>query len=98
MTTDTPQSFWNIVSLAIPVAAAAIGLLLVSQKGGTGDFAGRLGAGVLFVIGMAIACGLGAAAAIAALVRNEPWAWLSILSLLVNLAVALPVVALLLRR
>jgi hypothetical protein len=98
MMTNSPQSFWNVVSLGVPLAAAGIGVLLLSQQGGTGDFAGRLGAGVLFVIAMAIACSCGAAAAIFALARNEPRAWLSIFSLVLNLGVALPVVALLLRR
>lgn len=75
-----------------------IGLLAVPGSGGTGDYAGRLGAGVLFVFGLGAACGLGALAAIVALARGEARLWLSVLALVGNLAVALPVAGLLLRR
>lgn len=94
---SSQPSFWNWIAIGLPLLALVTGLLLLSG-GGTGDFAGRLGAGVLFMIGLGAACGLGAAAAAVALFRGEPRPWLSVIALLVNLAVSLPVASLLLRR
>jgi len=92
------QPFWNILSVALPLVAFVVGCLLVAGGGGAGDYAGRLGAGILFALGMGAVCGLGAAAAVVALFRGEARVWLSVLGLAGNLAVALPVVGVLLRR
>lgn len=86
-----------MIALALPGVGLLAGLLFL-PGGGMGDYPGRLGAGVLFVIGLGAACALGAVAASIALFRGESRMWLSILSLLANLAIALPVVAVLLRR
>ncbi len=83
--------------MGLPAAVLVIGLLSLGG-GGTGDWAGRLGEGVLFVMAMGAACGLGAVAAGVALARGEERMWLSVLGLVGNLAVALPVAGLLLRR
>lgn len=89
---------WNIISVALPVGAIVLGLLMLaaSPRGG-GDFAGAMGSAVLFALGVGGACGLGAIAAIVALVRGERKAWLSGIGLLANGAVVLPLIALLLR-
>lgn len=91
------QSFWNLIAVGLPAVAVVIGLLSLGGSG-TGDWAGRLGEGVLLVIGVGAACGLGAIAAAVALARGEARVWLSIVALVGNLAVALPVAGLLLRR
>jgi hypothetical protein len=91
-------AFWNLVSLAVPVAACLIGILVVSgSRSGTGDFAGALGGGVLFLFGMGAICLLGEAAAITALVRGERLAGLSFLGVVLNGAVILPLLWLLSR-
>jgi hypothetical protein len=89
--------FWNIISIALPAAAVLIGVVALSSTRRSGDFAGALGGGVLFAFGMAAVCVLGEIAAIAALWRGERLLWLSILGVLANAAVFLPVLFLLLR-
>jgi hypothetical protein len=91
------QSFWNILSVAVPVAGLLIGWMVISG-GNSGDYAGRLGAGILFALAMGAICGLCAIAALVAIVRGESRVWLSILGLVGNLAVVLPVAGALLRR
>ncbi len=89
---------WNIISVVLPLGAAALGvLLLAANPRGGGDFAGAMGSAVLFVFGVGVACGLGAVAAIIALVRGERRAWLSVIGLVGNAAVVLPILALLAR-
>jgi hypothetical protein len=91
-------AFWNIVSLGLPVAACLIGLLILSSSNrGTGDYAGSLGGGVLFLFGMGAVCAAGEVAAIAALARSERMFGLSILGTLLNGAVILPLLYLLSR-
>jgi hypothetical protein len=62
-----------------------------------GDFAGAIGGGVLFIFGLAAACVIGEIAAWVALLRGERMAWLSILGILGNGIVILPVLLLLLK-
>ena len=89
---------WNIASVAIPAAAIVIGMLvLAGSRGGGGDFAGALGGGVLFIFGVAGACVIGEIAAWVALVRGERMAWLTILGIIGNAVVILPVLLLLLK-
>lgn len=86
------------MSVALPVAAAVIGLLLLAGNlSGRGDFAGAMGAGVLFVFGVGAASALGAIAAVIALLRQERRPWLTAIGLLANGAVLLPLLGLLLR-
>ena len=90
--------FWNIVSVAVPFAAIAIGALMLSTGGGRGgDYAGALGSAIVTLIVVGGVCLFGLAAAIAALSRGERMAWLSAIGILVNLSVALPALYLYLR-
>ena len=89
---------WNIASVAMPAAAFVIGLLvLAGSRGGAGDFAGALGGGVLFVFAVAGACVIGEIAAWVALVRGERMAWLTMLGIIGNGVVIVPVLLLLLK-
>jgi len=89
---------WNIVSVAIPALAIAVGfLVLIANPSGRGDFGGAMGAGILFILGVCAACGLGAIAAVIALVREERMQWLTVIGLLGNGAVLVPVLWLMLR-
>lgn len=89
---------WNIASVAIPAAAILIGLVaLAGSRGGGGDFAGALGGGVLFIFGIAGACVIGEVAAWVALARGERMAWLTILGIIGNGVVVVPVLLLLLK-
>ena len=95
---DQVAPLWNIASVAIPAAAIVIGVLvLAGSRGGGGDYAGALGGGVLFIFGIAGACVLGEIAAWVALVRGERMAWLTILGILGNGVVIVPVLLLLLK-
>ena len=97
-TVEQVAPLWNIASVAIPAAAIVIGLLvLAGSKGGGGDYAGALGGGVLFIFGIAAACVIGEIAAWVALVRGERMAWLTILGIIGNAVVILPVLLLLLK-
>ena len=89
---------WNIASVAVPAIAIVIGVLvLAGSRGGVGDYAGALGGGVLFIFGIAGACVIGEIAAWVALARGERMAWLTILGIIGNGAVILPVLLLLLK-
>ena len=94
----SPAPLWNIASVVIPIAAILLGLLvLAGSKGGGGDFAGAMGGGVLFIFGVAGACVLGEVAAWVALIRGERHAWLTILGIIGNGIVIVPVLLLLMR-
>jgi len=80
--------FWNLLAVGLPIAGALIGILIASSRGGAGDFAGRLGGAVI---------GLLVVAVVTSLMRNERMAWLSMLALLGNAVIALPIAALLIR-
>ncbi len=89
---------WNLIALGPPAAAFVIGLVILSaSRSGTGDYAGALGGGLLFLLGLGGVCVLGEAAAVAALVRGERMVWLSILGVLVNGAGILPLLFVLAR-
>ena len=89
---------WNIVSVALPVVAVVLGvLLIVANPSGRGDYFGGLGAAVLFIVGVTVACAIGEVAAWVALVRGERLAWLTILGIVGNGAVIVPVLALFLK-
>jgi hypothetical protein len=72
-------------------------LLLAANPSGRGDFAGSLGATVLFALGVGGACAVGEIAALIALARGERLVWLTILGVLGNGAVILPILALFLK-
>jgi len=89
--------FWNLLAVGLPIAGALIGILIASSRGGTGDFAGRLGGAVIGLLVVAVAAALGIGAAVTSLMRNERMAWLSMLALLGSAVIALPIAALLIR-
>ena len=72
-------------------------LVLAGSRGGAGDFAGALGGGVLFIFSIAGVCVIGEIAAWVALVRGERMPWLTILGIIGNGMVILPVLLLLLK-
>ena len=87
---------WNIVAVALPGLVLAVGLLMLAgNPSGRGDYAGAMGSAVLLVLGVGAACGLGAVAALVALVRGERLRWLTVLGLIVNGIVVVPVLGLL---
>lgn len=94
---DPKPPFWNLIAAGLPFAGAIIGMLIASPRGGPGDIAGRLGGAVIAIFIVAAAATIGIGAAIASLMRSERMAWLAILALIGNLAIALPVAGLLIR-
>ena len=89
---------WNIVSVALPLFAVVVGvLLLAANPSGQGDYAGAMGGAVLLVVCVATACGLGLIVAVVALVRRERMPWFTAIGLLGNGAVLVPVIGLMLR-
>jgi hypothetical protein len=89
--------FWNLIAVGLPLATFLIGLVMLSGRSGM-DYTGRLGGGILVVLGVAAASGLGVVAGAVALYRHERLAWLSILAIVLNCLVVLPVVGVLLRK
>lgn len=81
--------YWNIVSIALPVAAALVGAAALKASS-FGDYGGALGGALKTFIVIGGVCVLGEAAAIASLVKGERMAWLSVLGALANLVVILP--------
>lgn len=96
--TTARAPFWNLIAVGLPVAVFLIGLLMLSSRSGGGDYAGRLGGGILVILAVAVASGLGVLAGGLALYRHERLAWLSVLGIVLNLLVCLPVVGVLLRK
>lgn len=94
---DPKPPFWNLIAAGLPLAAAIVGILFASSRDGAGDFAGRLGGAVIAIFIVASASTIGIGAAVASLMRSERMAWLAILALIGNLAIAIPVAGLLLR-
>lgn len=84
-------SFAPIIDHRHPTRTA----ILLTSRGGTGDYAARLGEAVLFLIVMGIACTLGAAAATISLFRAEPLPWLAAIALIGNLLVIVSIFRLL---
>ena len=95
--TQAPAPFWNLVSVALPIAAGVLGIAILSSNRRGGDYASALGGGILFLLGMAVVSVIGEAAAIAAMYRGERMLWLSVLGIVGNAAVFLPVLFTLLR-
>lgn len=88
--------FWNLVSLALPVVATIIGSIALGFNRAS-DLGGALGGFLLLLIVIGAVSVVGEAAAIAALVRGERFAALSVLGILLNGA-AIAVAAILVFR
>ena len=87
--------FWNLIAIGLPLTAFLIGLLLLSGRGN--DYASRLGGGVLLAIGVCAASSIGVIAGVVSLYRHERLAWLSVLAIVINLALCLPLIAVLMK-
>ena len=88
---------WNIISLALPGIALALGLVaLAASSSGRGDNAGALGSALLLLFGVGAASALGAIAAVVALARGERLSWLTVLGFVVNGIMLAPLFGLLL--
>jgi hypothetical protein len=88
---------WNIVSVAVPLAAAAVGVVQASGVSSGGNVGVAMGAAFAFIAFVVVGCAIGLVAALIAVVRSERMAWLSVLGLLGNGAVILPIVFFLLK-
>ena len=88
---------WNIVSVAVPLAAAAVGVVQATGVSSGGNMGVAMGAAFAFVAFAVVGCAIGLVAALIAVVRNERMAWLSVLGLLGNGAVIVPIVFFLLK-
>lgn len=93
----TRAPFWNLIAIGLPLATFLIGLVVVSGRGGM-DYFGRLGGGILLLIGVAAASGLGVIAGVVALYRHERLVWLSVVSIVLNCLIVLPVLGVFTRR
>lgn len=80
----TCKPLWNIVSVACPIVAGALFVLLRPTQGS--PIIGDLG---VFIFAGAYATPVGFVAAVVALVRKERFVWLSLAGILVNLPLAL---------
>ena len=93
------RPLWNVISVVLPFAAIALGLLFAaSSPGHGGNYGAALGIAFMFVILVGGASILGVIAAIVALARGERKAWLSLIGLVGNCAVVFPLLALLLKE
>jgi len=94
-----PKPFWNVLAVVVPLAAAIIGAIWASSiRHPMGDYGGRLAVGFILIFGVGAICLLGVGASITALVRGEAKPWLSVIGLVGNLAVVLPLLGVLLRK
>ena len=88
---------WNIISVALPLSGLAVGLIQGAGASSGGNFGVALGNALAVVVWLVLGCVIGFFAALIAVVRNERMAWLSVLGLLGNGAVVLPIVFFLLK-
>ena len=87
---------WAILSLVLPTTTALLGIaILLGSSSGTGDYAARLGSGVLLLAGIGLACAFGEIAAIVSLLQGERPPWLAAIGVIANLLVILPIFRLL---
>lgn len=93
----TRAPFWNLIAIGLPLATFLIGLVMLSGRGGM-DYFGRLGGGILLAIGVGGASGLGVIAGVVALYRHERLVWLSVLGLVLNCLIVLPLIGVFSRR
>ena len=82
---------WNIISVAVPLMALAVGVIQGSGGSSGGNLGVALGNALAVVLWLVVGCVIGLVAALIAVARNERMAWLSVLSLLANGAVVLPI-------
>ena len=87
---------WAILSLVLPTTTALLGIaILLGSSSGAGDYAARLGSGVLLLAGIGLACALGEIAAIVSLFEGERLPWLAAIGAIAHLLVILPIFRLL---
>ena len=82
---------WNIVSIAAPLLALAVGVIQAAGASSGGNLGVALGNALGVVLLVIAGCAIGLVAAVIALVRSERKAWLSVIGLLGNGAVVVPV-------
>ncbi len=74
------KPFWNVFSLAPPLAVAILeALLVITPRSGAGDSAGRLGSGVLLILAIGAAASSGR---------------LGLLGMVLNFVIILPIASL----
>lgn len=81
--------FFSLLSLAIPLLGAAYAAMVYS-KSSADTIGGAIGNGIAAYMIFAIACILGEASAIAALVRAERPGWIGVVGVLLNLTAVIP--------
>ena len=82
---------WNILSIAVPLVALGIGLVQAAGASSGGNLGVALGNALSVVLLVVAGCAIGLVAAVIALVRSERMAWLSVIGLLGNGLVVVPV-------
>jgi hypothetical protein len=86
----SPQSpLWNVVSLALPLVTIA-GSVAILLAGDRDSFADGIGGLIRVALGLTAVGALGEAAAVAALMRSERWAALSVLGIVANALILIP--------
>jgi len=83
-------AFWGLISLALPIAAAVLGFLLLASvgKGVGGDMIGA-GVAMLAIAALGVAAIGGLVAACVAIKKKERWIMCAVLGLVLNLPLAL---------
>lgn len=85
----TRMPIFSLLSLAIPLLGAAYAASVYSRSSAD-TIGGAIGHGIAAYMIFAIACILGEAAAIAALVRAERPGWLGVMGVVLNLTAVIP--------
>jgi len=88
---------WNIVSVTVPLLGALVGFIQASGGSSGGNMGAAMGAAIAFMAFVVLGSVVGFIAAIIAVARSERMAWVSVIGLLLNGAVLLPVVFFLLK-
>jgi hypothetical protein len=88
---------WNVVSIVVPLLGAGVGLIQASGGSSGGNMGAAMGAAIAFMAFVVLGSVVGFIAAIIAVARTERMAWLSVIGLLLNGAVLLPIVFFLLK-
>lgn len=81
---------WNLLAIAAPLVGLVACAAVASATRQGSDLAGGLGGLFRGTLALAALCGIGTAAAIAAIARHERPGWLGVALALLNLVLMLP--------
>lgn len=82
---------WSSIALALPLLGALAGYLCAGPYKGPGNWGGGIAGVVLAGLALVVAATLGLGAGLISLFKGERREWLTVVALLINVAIILPI-------